>query len=164
MASIIFYHQLGDMCARPSDWSQLDFKCIKALKSHNSVITKLDWSKDSRHIRSTDKGYELLFFDVDTDNLNKSKHNPHATSLKDIEWATNSCVLTWGTKEVWDTDMDGSDVNTVDVLPLLPVYMRNNKLIEIPVLGRCVPEQACCHRRWSRSCVPLPISCSRSNE
>jgi len=92
-----------------------DYECAVDFKSHNSVITHLDWSADSQHIRSTDKGYELLFFDVDAKDLKKSKHNPHATALKDLEWATNSCVLSWPTQCVWDTDMDGSDVNAVDV-------------------------------------------------
>mmetsp|Transcript_15837 Transcript_15837/g.19039 ORF Transcript_15837/g.19039 Transcript_15837/m.19039 type:complete len:749 (+) Transcript_15837:42-2288(+) len=93
-----------------------EYKCAKALKSHNSVITHLDWSADSKHIRSTDKGYELLFFDIDHGDLTKSKQNPHATALKDLEWATNHCVLSWPTQCVWDTDMDGSDVNAVDIL------------------------------------------------
>jgi len=93
-----------------------EYKCVMALKSHNSVVTHLDWSADSKHLRSTDKGYELLFFDIDPADPKKSVHNPHATSLKDVEWATNHCILSWPTQCVWDTDMDGSDVNAVDIL------------------------------------------------
>jgi len=97
------------------------YKVATALKKHNSVITHLDWSKDGQHIRSTDKGYELLFYDIDTKAPEKSKQNPSAKSLKDLEWNTSSCVLTWGTQCVWDTDMDGSDVNAIDV------YRKNGK-------------------------------------
>lgn len=93
-----------------------DYKVKHTFKSHNSVITHLDWSADSKHLRSTDKGYELLFFDVDAKDSSKNKHNPYPKALKDIEWATNTCILTWGTQNVWDSDMDGSDVNACDVL------------------------------------------------
>lgn len=91
------------------------YTCVKALKKHNAAITKLDWSKNSRQIRSTCLGYELLFFDIDLKDPKNSKQNTSATALKDIDWATNSCILTWGTQNVWDTDQDGSDVNSIDV-------------------------------------------------
>lgn len=35
-----------------------------ALKAHNSFITNLDWSKDSKSIHSNCGAYEYLFFDV----------------------------------------------------------------------------------------------------
>jgi len=34
------------------------------LKAHNSFITNMDWSRDSRYIQSNCGAYELLFFDV----------------------------------------------------------------------------------------------------
>lgn len=91
------------------------YKVKKTLKKSNAVLTYLDWSKDSRHLRTNDKGYELLFYDIDQKNLKNSKQNTYPTALKDVEWASNSCILTWETQCIWDTDMDGSDVHGVDV-------------------------------------------------
>jgi len=91
-----------------------NYKVMSVLKKSNAVITHLDWSKNSKHLRTNDKGYELLFYDIDF-KKGKSKQNVYPSSLKDVDWATGSSILTWETQNIWDSDQDGSDVNGVDV-------------------------------------------------
>jgi len=39
---------------------------IATCAKHNSFITALDWSTDSKHIQSICGAYELLFFNAET--------------------------------------------------------------------------------------------------
>ena len=65
------------------------------LTKHSSAITCLDWSEDGKNLQSVDMGYELLFWSVDETKHKNSKHVPHAKSLKDVKWATQSCKFGW---------------------------------------------------------------------
>lgn len=87
------------------------------LTSHNAAVTHLDWSKDSTCIRSNCRAYELLFHDIDQSNLAKSKMNPHASQLRDVEWDTTTCVLGWGVQGIFSSSQDGTDVNCCDRSP-----------------------------------------------
>eukprot|EP01006_Ploeotia_vitrea_P044073 TRINITY_DN66802_c4_g1_i1.p1 TRINITY_DN66802_c4_g1~~TRINITY_DN66802_c4_g1_i1.p1 ORF type:complete len:807 (-),score=500.45 TRINITY_DN66802_c4_g1_i1:110-2446(-) len=101
------------------DAESFDVKSV--LKAHNAAITALDWSADSKHIRSNCRAYELLFFDVDTDVPGDAKQNPDASALKDVEWASATCPLTWETQGVFAPDQDGTDVNVTAKCPTAPL-------------------------------------------
>ena len=45
-------------------YSTADYSLIGKCTKHNAAITNLDWSLDSRYIRSVCIAYELLFFTV----------------------------------------------------------------------------------------------------
>ncbi len=51
---------------------------------------------------SNDAGCELLFFNEHCEYI------AQATSLKDAEWATQSCTLGWGVKGLWPKVNDGT--------------------------------------------------------
>jgi WD40 repeat protein len=59
-------------------------------RGHTSYITHLDFSHDSKVLQSNCGAYELLFWNVETGQQIKS-----ATSVRDVSWATWSCVLGW---------------------------------------------------------------------
>lgn len=42
--------------------------------------------------------------------------------MRDIEWATNTCTITFNTVGIWPENADGTDVNTCD-------RSRNSKLL-----------------------------------
>eukprot|EP00945_MAST-04E_sp_MAST-4E-sp1_P001800 g1800.t1 len=85
-----------------------EFSHLHRLKGHNSFITHIDWTSDGESLQSNCGAYELLFWDPKT-----GKQVTSATSLKDAEWDTWSCVLGWPVKGIWDTCAKGSDVNCV---------------------------------------------------
>jgi len=95
-----------------------DFSVKEVLnKGHNSAITSIDWSKDGLHLQSNDMAYELLFHDIDTKDLTQSAFNPHSAQLKDVEWNSQTCKMGWGVRGIWETGMDGSDINNCDRSP-----------------------------------------------
>ncbi len=79
------------------------------LRAHKSSITSLDWSKNSKYIRSNCEAYELLFFDVTTMQQDPSG----ATNTKDLEWATQNTKIGWSVTGVFPKGTDGTHVNGV---------------------------------------------------
>ena len=67
------------------------FTPMPTFEKHNSYVTHFDFSQDSRFLQSNDGAYELLFGDVST-----GAHIPAASALKDVQWATWTCVLGYG--------------------------------------------------------------------
>ena len=60
------------------------WKLRSVLRAHSSYITHIDWSLDSKYLRSNCGAYELLFWDANT-----GKQMAHgASELKDTKWAT----------------------------------------------------------------------------
>jgi WD40 repeat protein len=100
-----------------SDYSPvLNSKGDTALNSNLSPVTHLDWSADSKQIRTNDISYELLFYDIENINADKAQ-NTGSKSLADVKWKTESCILTWTVQGIFDPQQDGTDVNCVDRSP-----------------------------------------------
>jgi len=87
-----------------------NYKLIATCAKHNSFITALDWSTDSKHIQSICGAYELLFFNAET-----GTQMPNgATALRDEQWATFTVKLGWPVQGVFPSGTDGSHINGVD--------------------------------------------------
>jgi len=91
------------------------YKCKGTLKAHNSFITHLDWSEDSTCMRSVCGAYELLFHNIDEDDLKSSSQNPSAKQYRDTKWATTTVTFGWEVDGIYEPDQTGSDINGVDV-------------------------------------------------
>ena len=76
---------------------------------HNSFITHIDFSADSKVLQSNCGAYELLFSDVHT-----GKQITKAKELRDVRWSSWTCCLGWPVQSIWQGGMDGSDINAVD--------------------------------------------------
>ncbi|ETW03494.1 hypothetical protein, variant [Aphanomyces invadans] len=84
-------------------------KMKKMFRGHNSYITHLDFSSDSKYIQSNCGAYELLFSDATT-----GKQVTSARSLRDVKWDSWTCALGWPVQGIWPTCADGTDINAVD--------------------------------------------------
>ena len=93
------------------------YKVKGVMKASNSFLTHLDWSEDGHYVQTNDGAYELLWYSVDEDDLCEVKQVTSATSMRDVKWATQSCVLGWGVQGVYDAGQGGQEVASVDVSP-----------------------------------------------
>ncbi len=57
-------------------------------QGHSSFVTHIDWSADSEFLQSNSGDYELLFWNAKT-----CKQVTSATTMRDTDWATFTCVL-----------------------------------------------------------------------
>jgi WD40 repeat protein len=88
------------------------YSLFTVLHGHTSYITSLDWSEDGNYIRSNCGSYELLFFDVE----GKEQEKSGASNLRSTEWATQNCKLAWNVQGIYPYGTDGSHINGVACL------------------------------------------------
>ncbi|TYZ66568.1 hypothetical protein PybrP1_009464 [[Pythium] brassicae (nom. inval.)] len=82
---VYFYSTLDNFALR--------FKFPKA----NGRITHVDFAADSSALRLNSEAWELLFVST----LDGSQVTT-PSSMKDVEWATQSCVFSWPAQGIWD--------------------------------------------------------------
>ncbi|XP_055473159.1 LOW QUALITY PROTEIN: echinoderm microtubule-associated protein-like 2 [Psammomys obesus] len=75
---------------------------------HSSFITHLDWAQDSTCFVTNSGDYEILYWDPAT-----CKQITNADSVRNVEWATSTCVLGFGVFGIWPEGADGTDINAV---------------------------------------------------
>ncbi|XP_063476794.1 echinoderm microtubule-associated protein-like 2 isoform X2 [Symphalangus syndactylus] len=75
---------------------------------HSSFITHLDWAQDSSCFVTNSGDYEILYWDPAT-----CKQITSADAVRNMEWATATCVLGFGVFGIWSEGADGTDINAV---------------------------------------------------
>ncbi|XP_064149901.1 echinoderm microtubule-associated protein-like 2 isoform X2 [Loxodonta africana] len=75
---------------------------------HSSFITHLDWAQDSSCFVTNSGDYEILYWDSAT-----CKQITSADAVRNVEWATATCVLGFGVFGIWSEGADGTDINAV---------------------------------------------------
>ncbi|TRY69777.1 hypothetical protein DNTS_006007 [Danionella cerebrum] len=75
---------------------------------HSSFVTHLDWSTDSQYIVTNSGDYEILYWEAST-----GKHITSADAVRNLEWATSTCVLGFTVFGIWPDGADGTDINAV---------------------------------------------------
>ncbi|XP_055623967.1 echinoderm microtubule-associated protein-like 2 isoform X2 [Toxorhynchites rutilus septentrionalis] len=108
----------GNLLALGSkDGSVYIYQCAKAIHrfsrigkctGHSSFISHMDWSKNSQVLRTNSGDYELLFWNPTLCRQITS----HAT-VRNLEWATQSCSICFETVGIWPENFDGTDINSV---------------------------------------------------
>ncbi|XP_043292677.1 echinoderm microtubule-associated protein-like 2 isoform X1 [Cervus elaphus] len=79
-----------------------------SLRGHSSFITHLDWAQDSSCFVTNSGDYEILYWDSST-----CKQITTAETVRNVEWATATCVLGFGVFGIWSEGADGTDINAV---------------------------------------------------
>lgn len=88
-----------------------DGSSLSLLKESNpmsAVFMHVDWSEDGRFVQADTRAYELLYFSVPD-----LKQYTRSSELKDVKWATQTCILGFSVTGIWAAGKDGSDVNNV---------------------------------------------------
>lgn len=87
----------------------LRYNRVGRCTGHSSFITHIDWAVDNQTLRSNSGDYELLFWNAGT-----CRQIPQSSITRDVEWATNTCTLTFTSVGIWPETADGTDVNYCD--------------------------------------------------
>ncbi|XP_069179372.1 echinoderm microtubule-associated protein-like 2 isoform X3 [Procambarus clarkii] len=95
----IYVYQVSEDCRK--------YTRIGRCQGHSSFVTHLDWSADSQFLQSNSGDYELLFW-----NGGLCRQIVQTAQMRDVEWASNTCTLTFATLGIWPEGADGTDVNT----------------------------------------------------
>uniref|UniRef100_A0A672R5F4 HELP domain-containing protein n=1 Tax=Sinocyclocheilus grahami TaxID=75366 RepID=A0A672R5F4_SINGR len=77
---------------------------------HSSFVTHLDWSTDSQFIVTNSGDYEILFYVMYN---GCGKHITSADAVRNLEWATSTCVLGFNVFGIWPEGADGTDINAL---------------------------------------------------
>ena len=91
------------------DESNLQVSLSSVIDQHNSYITHLDFSADSKHLQANCGAYELRFYEVST-----GLHISSTSRLKDVVWQSQTCTLGWHVQSIWSPYDDGHEVCTAD--------------------------------------------------
>ncbi|XP_029427947.1 echinoderm microtubule-associated protein-like 2 isoform X2 [Rhinatrema bivittatum] len=75
---------------------------------HSSYITHLDWSADGSCFATNSGDYEILHWDP-----TNCKQITSGESVRNVEWATATCVLGFNVFGVWPEGSDGTDINAI---------------------------------------------------
>uniref|UniRef100_A0A7N6FG43 HELP domain-containing protein n=1 Tax=Anabas testudineus TaxID=64144 RepID=A0A7N6FG43_ANATE len=73
---------------------------------HSSFVTHVDWSKDSQYLVTNSGDYEILFWEASS-----GKHVTNMDTMRNLEWATSTCTLSFNTFGIWPDGADGTDIN-----------------------------------------------------
>ncbi|XP_061168801.1 echinoderm microtubule-associated protein-like 1 [Saccostrea echinata] len=84
------------------------YSAIGKCTGHSSFVTHLDWSADGAYLRSNSGDYEILYWMMPS-----CEQEINISAIRDVEWATGFCTLTFNAAGVWPEDADGTDVNNV---------------------------------------------------
>ncbi|XP_023207042.1 echinoderm microtubule-associated protein-like 2 isoform X2 [Xiphophorus maculatus] len=75
---------------------------------HSSFVTHLDWSADSQYFVTNSGDYEILFWEASS-----GKHVTNMDTVRNLEWATSTCTLSFSVFGIWPDGADGTDINAV---------------------------------------------------
>lgn len=93
------------------------YKIRSILERSNTPITALDWSIDGTLLQVNDASFDLLHYHVDEQDLKHVTPITNASSVRDVQWFTNTCTLSWPTSGVTQPHHQGQFVNTADAAP-----------------------------------------------
>ena len=108
-----------DVYTVPGHYSpeQTEFQRIRQLKGHSSFVLHIDWDIHSMCLQTNCGAHELLYWRLydrkdDTDRLRPHQEKA-SSSMRDVCWATQSCIFGWHLRGIWPEDADGTDINAV---------------------------------------------------
>ena len=72
---------------------------------HSAFVTHLDWSMDSQHLQSNSVDHEVLYWSAAV-----CRPVRDLEAVRDIEWATADCPLSWTSLGLWGEGPDSPAV------------------------------------------------------
>jgi len=86
------------------------WKRLGQCEGHTGAVTHLDWSRDGRWLMSNSSELELMYWDVEG-----CARVPASGDARAAEWATQTCVLSWGVQGLYNAEVVAGSVLCADV-------------------------------------------------
>lgn len=87
-----------------------DFNRVGVCKGHTAAVLHVDFSVDSKYLRSTCAAAEILYWEIPS-----CKQQGRARQMKDLVWATNSVTFDWALQGLWHAGMLPGSIDSADV-------------------------------------------------
>ncbi|XP_064611333.1 77 kDa echinoderm microtubule-associated protein-like isoform X2 [Liolophura sinensis] len=81
---------------------------IGNLQGHKNAVTQMDWSSDNKFLQTVSADYDLFFWEVE--DLN---HVTSVRAMRDVDWSTQTCVLSYNIIGPWTNLKAGEDIRCV---------------------------------------------------
>ncbi len=86
------------------------WKRLGHCEGHCGAVTHIDWSRDGRWLMSNSSQLELMYWDVEA-----RTRTPASGEVRAAEWATRTCVLSWGVQGLYNAEVVAGSVLCADV-------------------------------------------------
>jgi len=86
------------------------WKRLGQCEGHSGGVTHVDWSQDGRWLMSNSSQLELMYWDVES-----RARAPASGVVRTAEWATRTCVLSWGVQGLYNSEVVAGSVLCADV-------------------------------------------------
>jgi WD40 repeat protein len=86
-----------------------EYNFMRTVTGHDSYISHVDFSVDSRHFRINCGGYEAAFY-----KSSSGEKVQDANEVRDVEWHSHNCPMTWEVQGAWPLLQDGTDITSCD--------------------------------------------------
>lgn len=110
------YLAVGDHKQKLTIFSTKSYKLVKpdagAKAGHSSALNGIDWSRDSKWLRTTCQAGELIFWEIRKDK--KLYRDPKgASNTVKTDWVTQTCKFGWNVDGIIPSGNGPSDINSV---------------------------------------------------
>lgn len=113
-----------------------EYAHVARCSGHSATVSHIDWSADSRLLQSTDNAYEILYW-------NPRTGRQILENQRDTNWATFTCIVGYSVMGIWESGMDGTDINAVDRSSTGEYLVASDDLSHVRLLNYpCVVEEA----------------------
>ena len=135
-----------------------DFQKQAVCRGHSGGITHIDFSHNSQFLQSNGNDYALLFWDT------KGNQVKSSDVLRDIAWATFTCVYGWPVKGIWPDNSDYSSINTCMALSDIRDVVVGNDSCKILLYKYPVVENKSLHQTYighAHQVTNIRFTCSK---
>lgn len=86
-----------------------NYNILHTVAIHESYISHIDFSADSHYFRINCGGYEVAFY-----RSSAGVRVEDTTEVRDVEWHTHHCPMTWAVQGAWSLALDGTEITSCD--------------------------------------------------
>eukprot|EP01033_Poteriospumella_lacustris_P007987 gene7987-5748_t len=84
---------------------KVNFRRQAVCRGHSGAVTHLDFSANSQYLQSNGTDYSILYWDMTGNQIKQT------SAMRDVLWATFTCVLGWPVQGIWAKNCDYTDIN-----------------------------------------------------